>query len=124
MIAYTFFHMLGMSSACTNPFLYGFLNDNFLKEFKTFFHACRMIKLRRISHVNPNIVVSSTQVSRDMAGSESGQISMEMATLSGRWAIIFSKNISASFNLSCNMFTTFLFRPVWMKKVKVVSSDE
>ncbi|EEB10238.1 class A rhodopsin-like G-protein coupled receptor GPRnpy1, putative [Pediculus humanus corporis] len=27
-------HMMGMSSACSNPFLYGWLNDNFRKEFK------------------------------------------------------------------------------------------
>ena len=25
--------MIGVSSACTNPILYGFLNENFLKEF-------------------------------------------------------------------------------------------
>lgn len=27
-------HLAGMSSACSNPLLYGFLNDNFRKEFK------------------------------------------------------------------------------------------
>ena len=34
MITFTIFHMLGMSSSCSNPFLYGFLNDNFVKEFQ------------------------------------------------------------------------------------------
>ncbi|XP_017477528.1 PREDICTED: neuropeptide F receptor [Rhagoletis zephyria] len=33
LIAYAFCHMFGMSSACTNPLLYGWLNDNFRKEF-------------------------------------------------------------------------------------------
>ena len=33
MEVYTFCHMLGMSSACSNPVLYGWLNDNFRKEF-------------------------------------------------------------------------------------------
>ncbi|XP_067631381.1 neuropeptide F receptor [Eurosta solidaginis] len=32
-VMYAFCHMLGMSSAVTNPVLYGFLNDNFRKEF-------------------------------------------------------------------------------------------
>merc|ERR1712181_53123 len=27
-------HLLGMTSACTNPVLYGFLNESFKKEFK------------------------------------------------------------------------------------------
>ena len=82
MSAYTFFHMLGMSSACTNPFLYGFLNDNFLKEFKTFFRACRMISMSRESQVGPGLFIS--QVSRERTGSESGQVTMEMETLNGR----------------------------------------
>ena len=84
MSAYTFFHMLGMSSACTNPFLYGFLNDNFLKEFKTFFRACRMISMSRESQVGPGLFLSSAQVSRERTGSESGQVTMEMETLNGR----------------------------------------
>ena len=33
-------HMCGMSSACSNPFLYGYLNDNFRKEFKEIQDAC------------------------------------------------------------------------------------
>ncbi|ALC46837.1 NPFR1, partial [Drosophila busckii] len=32
-IAYAICHMIGMSSACSNPLLYGWLNDNFRKEF-------------------------------------------------------------------------------------------
>ncbi|XP_028967619.1 neuropeptide F receptor [Galendromus occidentalis] len=33
-------HMCGMSSACSNPFLYGWLNDNFRKEFKEILGKC------------------------------------------------------------------------------------
>lgn len=33
-------HMAGMSSACSNPLLYGWLNDNFRKEFKDIFRSC------------------------------------------------------------------------------------
>lgn len=33
-VAYAICHMMGMSSACSNPVLYGWLNDNFWKEFK------------------------------------------------------------------------------------------
>lgn len=32
-ITYAVCHMMGMSSACSNPLLYGWLNDNFRKEF-------------------------------------------------------------------------------------------
>lgn len=34
LVAYAVCHMMGMSSACSNPLLYGWLNDNFRKEFK------------------------------------------------------------------------------------------
>lgn len=33
-------HVIGMSSACSNPLLYGWLNDNFRKEFKEVFSNC------------------------------------------------------------------------------------
>ena len=32
MISFLVCHMIGVSSSCTNPILYGFLNDNFIKE--------------------------------------------------------------------------------------------
>lgn len=32
-VTYAVCHMTGMSSACSNPLLYGWLNDNFRKEF-------------------------------------------------------------------------------------------
>ena len=31
MTFYLVFHLIGISSTCTNPVLYGFLNDNFKK---------------------------------------------------------------------------------------------
>ncbi|XP_050304823.1 neuropeptide F receptor [Anthonomus grandis grandis] len=34
MVVYAICHMMGMSSACSNPILYGCLNENFWKEFK------------------------------------------------------------------------------------------
>lgn len=34
MVSYAVCHMIGMSSACSNPMLYGWLNENFRKEFK------------------------------------------------------------------------------------------
>lgn len=33
-VSYALCHMMGMSSACSNPILYGWLNENFWKEFK------------------------------------------------------------------------------------------
>lgn len=37
LITFALCHMVGMSSACSNPLLYGWLNDTFRKEFKEVF---------------------------------------------------------------------------------------
>ncbi|XP_069958264.1 neuropeptide F receptor [Cherax quadricarinatus] len=37
LIVYAICHMMGMSSACSNPLMYGWLNDNFRKEFHEIF---------------------------------------------------------------------------------------
>lgn len=37
LVVYAVCHMAGMSSACSNPLLYGWLNDNFRKEFLEIF---------------------------------------------------------------------------------------
>ncbi|XP_037794763.1 neuropeptide F receptor-like [Penaeus monodon] len=37
LIVYAVCHMMGMSSACSNPLMYGWLNDNFRKEFLEIF---------------------------------------------------------------------------------------
>lgn len=34
LVTYAVCHMMGMSSACSNPLMYGWLNDNFRKEFR------------------------------------------------------------------------------------------
>ena len=47
-IMYAFCHMLGMSSSCTNPILYGWLNENFRKEFSEIFSFVLGCKLNRI----------------------------------------------------------------------------
>lgn len=38
-------HMMGMSSACSNPLLYGWLNDNFRKEFNEILCKCQCTNL-------------------------------------------------------------------------------
>ena len=40
MMIFLFCHMMGVSSACTNPLLYGFLNDNFVKVLN---HLCPLL---------------------------------------------------------------------------------
>lgn len=40
-ITYAVCHMFGMSSAVSNPLLYGWLNDNFRKEFEEILCCCR-----------------------------------------------------------------------------------
>ncbi|XP_049862343.1 neuropeptide F receptor-like [Schistocerca gregaria] len=45
-ICYAVCHMMGMSSACSNPLLYGWLNDNFRKEFHEIAAAvCPCVKM-------------------------------------------------------------------------------
>lgn len=39
-ISFAICHMIGMSSACSNPLLYGWLNENFKKEFVDIFTHC------------------------------------------------------------------------------------
>ncbi|XP_016970622.1 neuropeptide F receptor [Drosophila rhopaloa] len=40
LVRYAICHMIGMSSACSNPLLYGWLNDNFRKEFHELLCLC------------------------------------------------------------------------------------
>ena len=59
--------MLGMSSACSNPVLYGWLNDNFRKEFVEifgFFSSCRKVNVvhsldKRKNEVRMNIITQN-----------------------------------------------------------------
>lgn len=57
-------HMIGMSSACSNPLLYGWLNDNFRKEFVDIFSTCNPSLRERRSLTT----VVDTEAARDMVG--------------------------------------------------------
>lgn len=47
LIFYAVCHMMGMSSACSNPLLYGWLNDNFKKEFREILACGRIVRAGR-----------------------------------------------------------------------------
>ena len=49
MLVFFLCHMIGMSSSCSNPALYGFLNNNFVKELKI---ICKGRKIRHIEVSN------------------------------------------------------------------------
>ncbi|KAH9515873.1 Neuropeptide Y receptor [Dermatophagoides farinae] len=46
-ITFAICHMFGMSSACSNPFLYGWLNQTFRNEFKEIFNSFQRLFCRR-----------------------------------------------------------------------------
>ncbi|XP_067008002.2 neuropeptide F receptor [Anabrus simplex] len=88
-ISYAICHMMGMSSACSNPLLYGWLNDNFRKEFKEILSAmCPCIPVeavrvrmgslkssvsrRRRRRHKAQVTGSSGQSAEDGAGGEGG----------------------------------------------------
>jgi len=57
MVTFLVCHMIGISSACTNPVLYGFLNDNFVKEFNL---LCPMV--RRLCSCSDSSCSNATSV--------------------------------------------------------------
>lgn len=60
MILYAVCHMMAMSSACLNPVLYGYFNDNFRKEFKeqfSWFTLCQQ---------HETVELEDTQVKDDL----------------------------------------------------------
>lgn len=60
-VIYAVCHMVGMSSACSNPVLYGFLNENFRNEFKEIFNCNKnncFSKLRKKK--KPNLMQRKT----------------------------------------------------------------
>lgn len=77
LVAYAVCHMIGMSSACSNPLLYGWLNENFRKEFKEI-----------LCHEAPSYQVSSNG-GRNTSGPRNAQkpIQMEEAAV-GKGKII------------------------------------
>lgn len=69
LIVYAFCHMCGMSSACSNPLLYGWLNDNFRKEFQQLL-CCLAI----------NVSSSSNGAMRGVEGAAGGGTSSTTST--------------------------------------------
>ena len=69
MTFYLLFHLIGISSTCTNPILYGFLNDNFKKvhTFAASYHISKKTiilelnkKEEKTKNARTNIQISST----------------------------------------------------------------
>ena len=52
-IIYAICHVAGMLSACANPIIYGFLNENFKAEFKELYSILKK-KLSSCSNCNNN----------------------------------------------------------------------
>ena len=72
-IIYATCHLFGMSSACANPFLYGWFNENFRGEFKLLFAVpCRLLcptaratsddDERRLRHCNSSATACTSVV--------------------------------------------------------------
>ncbi|XP_059469619.1 neuropeptide F receptor [Neocloeon triangulifer] len=75
LIAYAICHMIGMSSACSNPLLYGWLNDNFRKEFKEILAVfCPWIPVEAVQE-RVNSIRSSMRESRRRRRAEKEVIS-------------------------------------------------
>ena len=73
LVIYAVCHMIGMSSACSNPLLYGWLNENFKKEFKEI--LCHQISYQinssgRISGVVQGQVQEIAQQKHDHSGND------------------------------------------------------
>ncbi|CAM1307274.1 NPY1R (predicted) [Pycnogonum litorale] len=48
-------HMLGMTSACSNPIIYGWFNENFQKEFRKIFSFCTSISAKNDANRGVNV---------------------------------------------------------------------
>ncbi|XP_022689861.1 neuropeptide F receptor-like [Varroa jacobsoni] len=77
-VMFAFCHMCGMSSACTNPFLYGWLNDNFRKEFQEILSGCFPQFVARFTSrqdtINESRLPSMHPAVRTIAGNEMIQL--------------------------------------------------
>ena len=58
LIAYCVCHVIGMSSASSNPLLYGWLNENFRKEFKEILGVTQCV---RKSKTDPTVIINQTE---------------------------------------------------------------
>lgn len=80
LVVYAFCHMCGMSSACSNPLLYGWLNDNFRKEFQQLLSCCLPLNVNAMTSAGMqggrgaagNSSTTSTQPRRGRKQSSSG----------------------------------------------------
>ena len=59
-----------MTSACTNPVLYGFLNESFKKEFKTILSS---LKRRRRSRMDREMVIAPGVTTHLLEGKEANK---------------------------------------------------
>ena len=85
-------HMIGMSSACINPLLYGWLNDNFQKEFKELFSIlfnklcsiCRSkvkhLRKNNCNNIETNVVFADTQTDQSALNSKKDTILVTKVT--------------------------------------------
>jgi hypothetical protein len=99
MIWYAVCHMMGMSSACSNPLLYGWLNDNFRKEFKEILASmCPCIPVEAVRERVGSLRSSASKRGRKVkgAGSAAGGMSTGNGSRSvgfhesfhrGRWQV-------------------------------------
>ena len=49
-------HLLGMSSACANPIIYGFLNENFSKEFRLIWQWWKDKSIQAVRLIFPSLI--------------------------------------------------------------------
>ena len=61
MITYFICHLLGVSSCCSNPILYGFLNPNLLKVFHQFSNKIVRLTFKRTYQDNTFLQVGGTR---------------------------------------------------------------
>ena len=62
-VSYLLVHLLGVSSACTNPVLYGLLNYNFITQYNIVMDRWRVIKNRENIEGNVQVINNSGPVS-------------------------------------------------------------
>ncbi|KAI1289132.1 Neuropeptide F receptor [Halotydeus destructor] len=87
LVVFALCHMVGMSSACSNPLLYGWLNDTFRKEFTELFssfrccgknddasgrHASYRRPSMEVTNGHSTVVICSTSTSNRKCGSKHG----------------------------------------------------
>lgn len=86
LVSYAVCHMIGMSSACSNPLLYGWLNDNFRKEFKEILcHEAPTYQVTANGRSNSSGVRNAPKVLQVEDSNDKGQpkIAADMCTENG-----------------------------------------